>query len=47
MSAQVFARNAYKIFKKTLTIARNACMIKTVKDPEQTHGGNNYEKAYC
>ena len=47
MSAQAFARNAYKIFKNALTITRNACIIKTVKDPEQTHGGNNYEKAHC
>ena len=40
MSAQVFARNAYKIFKKVLTIARNACIIKTVKDTNtQQHGG--------
>lgn len=46
MSAQAFARNAYKIFKKALTVTRNACIIKTVKDHEQTHGGNNYEKAY-
>lgn len=47
MSAQAFARNAYKIFKKASTITRNACIIKTVKDHEQTHGGNNYEKAHC
>lgn len=47
MSTQTFARNAYKIFKKALTTTRNACITKTVKDPEQTHGGNNYEKAYC
>lgn len=47
MDAQGFARNAYKIFKKVLTITRNACIIKTVKDTTQTHGGNNYEKAYC
>lgn len=38
MSAQKIARNAYKIFKKALTIARNACILKTVKDPAQTHG---------
>ena len=43
MGAQAFARNAYKIFKKTLTITRNACIIKTVKGTTQ-HGGNNYEK---
>lgn len=35
MSAQAFARNAYKVFKKVLTIARNACIIKTVKDTTQ------------
>ena len=38
MGAQEFARNAYKIFKKVLTTARNACIIKTVKDTTQTHG---------
>ena len=38
MDAQGFARNAYKIFKKVLTITRNACIIKTVKDTTQTHG---------
>lgn len=38
MSAQEFARNAYKIFKEVLTITRDACIIKTVKDPAQTHG---------
>nr|DAE62156.1 MAG TPA: hypothetical protein [Caudoviricetes sp.] len=35
MSAQTFARNAYKVFKKVLTITRNACIIKTVKDTTQ------------
>nr|DAX41437.1 MAG TPA: hypothetical protein [Caudoviricetes sp.] len=40
MSAQVFTRNAYKFFKKVLTIARNACTLKTVKDTStQQHGG--------
>lgn len=38
MSTQAFARSAYKIFKKALTIARNACIIKTMKGPAQTHG---------
>lgn len=43
----MFARSAYKIFKKVLTNTRNACIIKTVKDTTHTyeiHGGNNYEK---
>nr|DAK60105.1 MAG TPA: hypothetical protein [Caudoviricetes sp.] len=40
MGAQLFARNAYKIFKKALTFARNACIIRTVKDTSsQQHGG--------
>lgn len=38
MSTQTFARNAYKIFKKALTITRIACIIKTVKDSTKTHG---------
>jgi hypothetical protein len=32
----LFARSAYKIFKKVLKIARNACIIKTVKEMNQT-----------
>nr|DAR01600.1 MAG TPA: hypothetical protein [Caudoviricetes sp.] len=39
--------NEYNIFEKALIFALNGCIIKTVKDHTQTHGGNNYEKAHC